>query len=175
MALTRMILVTRSIGNLSNTRMIILSMMACYILALRQSLDYSFLFLRAYNLTFWMFITALYLVLIVALDLSWIGSAINVTSWVWHHVWKILSMPVYCVIREKKGIFSPTYLLQPIQWEYQFSRVSMDTCGPMPLSEIGMKYIATFKCSYTKSVIVKPIPNTEAATITKILIEDVIM
>ena len=63
-----------------------------------------------------------------------------------------------------------------------FSSVSVDTCGLMPITENGIKYIknecmyvVAFQFSFTRHIIVKPNPYKESSTIAEVLIEDFIL
>ena len=55
-----------------------------------------------------------------------------------------------------------------------FQKVSLDICGPFPLSESNNKYILTFMDDLTKFSEAIPIPNQEAATIAKHFVTQII-
>lgn len=53
--------------------------------------------------------------------------------------------------------------------------VSIDTIGPNDLTEDGNRYAVTVQCELTKYVIAIPVPNKEAKTIARALVEHVIL
>lgn len=55
-----------------------------------------------------------------------------------------------------------------------FERISLDIVGPLPLSESGNKFILTLQDDLTKFSQAYPIPNHEAVTIAKNLVENFI-
>ena len=53
--------------------------------------------------------------------------------------------------------------------------VAIDTVGPLSLTENGNKYALTVQCELTKYVIAIPIPNKEAKTIARALVDHIIL
>lgn len=56
-----------------------------------------------------------------------------------------------------------------------FDKVVIDTIGPLPVSEAGNKYAVTIICDLTKYVIGIAIPNKEAVTVAKALVDNFIL
>lgn len=56
-----------------------------------------------------------------------------------------------------------------------FDRIVVDTIGPMPLTTSGMKYAVTIICDLTKYIITTAVPNKEAATVARAIINSCIL
>lgn len=56
-----------------------------------------------------------------------------------------------------------------------FDKIVIDTIGPLPMSESGNKYAVTIICDLTKYVIATPIPDKEANTVAKALMDKFIL
>lgn len=56
-----------------------------------------------------------------------------------------------------------------------FDRIVVDTIGPLPLTTLGNKYAVTIICDLTKYIISAPIPNKEAATVAKAIVQNSIL
>lgn len=56
-----------------------------------------------------------------------------------------------------------------------FDRIVVDTIGPLSLTTAGNKYAVTIICDLTKYIITTPIPNKEAATVAKAIIQSSIL
>lgn len=56
-----------------------------------------------------------------------------------------------------------------------FDIVCIDTIGPFPKTDQGNNYAVTIVCELTKYVIISPIPNKEARTVAKAILEDFIL
>lgn len=56
-----------------------------------------------------------------------------------------------------------------------FDVVIIDTVGPLPTSQQGNRYALTMICDLTKYLIVAPMPNKEASTIAKCILENFIL
>lgn len=57
----------------------------------------------------------------------------------------------------------------------QFDKLSIDTVGPLQMTENGNKYILTVLCNLSKYLIVIPIANKEAKTVARVLVENVFL
>jgi transposase InsO family protein len=55
-----------------------------------------------------------------------------------------------------------------------FDKISMDCMGPLPLTETGNKYILSCQDQLSKCLIAIAIPNQEAETIARALVDNVI-
>lgn len=53
--------------------------------------------------------------------------------------------------------------------------VAMDLIGPLELTENGNRYALTLQCELSKYLIMKPVPNKEAKTIARALVENAIL
>lgn len=56
-----------------------------------------------------------------------------------------------------------------------FEKISIDTVGPLPITENGNNYVLTINCNLTKYFIAVPMPNKEAKTIAKSIVENVFL
>lgn len=56
-----------------------------------------------------------------------------------------------------------------------FDKIIVDTIGPLPVSEAGNKYAVTIICDLTKYVIGIPLPNKEAITVARALVDNFIL
>ena len=56
-----------------------------------------------------------------------------------------------------------------------FDCISIDTIGPFMKSNLGNRYAITIQCDLSKYVILKPIPDKQAATLAKALVENLIL
>ena len=61
--------------------------------------------------------------------------------------------------------------LQPLQFGAPFERVHIDLTGPHPQSRRGSVYIVTIVELFTKWAEAFPVPNKEAATVARVLVE----
>lgn len=72
-----------------------------------------------------------------------------------------------------------THCKEPLQItstpEKPFDRVVIDTVGQLPLTEEGNQYIITMICDLTKFVIAVAVPNKEARTIAKAIVNNCIL
>ena len=64
--------------------------------------------------------------------------------------------------------------LQPILAEEPFERLNFDLTGPHPRTRRGSVYILTCLCPFSKLAEAFPVPNKEAATIARVLVEQTI-
>ena len=53
-------------------------------------------------------------------------------------------------------------------------RIAIDVLGPLPLTELGNKYVVVIADYFTKWVEALPIPDQEARTIADVLVKEVI-
>lgn len=70
---------------------------------------------------------------------------------------------IECQMRKPPQV-SPVSLMQPIECSRPFELVSMDVCGPYPISERNNKYILVITDHFTKWVEAYPMTNQEAIT-----------
>lgn len=56
-----------------------------------------------------------------------------------------------------------------------FEKISIDTVGPLPITENGNKYAVTISCNLTKYFIPIPLPNKDAKTIAQGIVEHVFL
>lgn len=56
-----------------------------------------------------------------------------------------------------------------------FDVVQIDTCGPLPITSSGNRYIVTSQCELTKFVILSPIPDKSAISVANAIFNDVIL
>ena len=97
----------------------------------------------------------------------WLGMSKDVGEYV--------SACIQCNQR-KRGPVTPVFPLQPLETEDKpFARVHFDILGPLPLTERGNKYILGLQCSFSKFVIMRPLPDHKMETIVDCLIEYLIL
>ena len=65
--------------------------------------------------------------------------------------------------------------LRPIEVNGVFERMAMDVVGPLPLTNRGNKYILVIQEYLTKYPWAFPLPDQKAATVAKVLVEEVIL
>lgn len=56
-----------------------------------------------------------------------------------------------------------------------FDIVCIDTVGPFPKTSLGNRYAVTIQCELSKYVVISPIPNKEAPTVARAILEDFIL
>lgn len=98
------------------------------------------------------------------------------------YTWKNMKKDIRNYIRKcescQKNKISRRRFIHPMEItttsEKPFERISLDIVGPLPLSENGNKYILTLQDDLTKFSQAFPIPNHEAITIAKELVNNFI-
>lgn len=56
-----------------------------------------------------------------------------------------------------------------------FEKISIDTIGPLQMSENGNKYAVTMVCELSKYLVIAPIPNKEANTVAKAILQNLVL
>ena len=96
----------------------------------------------------------------------------------WHGMTKTISKYVKSCEHCKKAKITkhviPTAIITPTP-ATAFERVVVDTIGPLPKSENGNEYAVTLICDLTKYLITAPIPNKQAKTVAKAIVDSFIL
>jgi len=90
------------------------------------------------------------------------------------HISKYIKSCEICKKAKINKHIKPTTIITPTPAK-AFERVIVDTVGPLPKTERGNEYAVTIICDLTKYLVTVPIPNKQAKTVAKALIDSFIL